>query len=173
MFVGTRKAISCIKENSKMLTMRLTRYQRPEVWGWSGFDRLATLRDEINRLFESPLEGESSEVFNAWAPAIDLYEDKDSLVVRAELPGMKKEDIDISLRENTLSISGERRNEKKYEGSETSRQERVFGRFTRTIALPKQVDATKVKAAYKDGVLSVTLPKAEEAKPKQIEIQPS
>ena len=151
--------------------MRLMKYQRPDVWSWSAFDQLTNLRDEINRLFESPYANGSSDAFNAWAPALDLYEDKDNLVLRAEVPGMKKEDIDISLHENTITISGERRNEKKYEGSETSREERVFGRFTRTLQLPKQVDTGKVKASYKDGVLTVTLPKAEEAKPRQIQIQ--
>jgi len=153
--------------------MRLMRYQRPDVWNWSPFDQLTSLRDEINRLFESPFANGSSDAFNAWAPALDVYEDKDNLVVRAEVPGMKKEDLDISLHENTVTISGERKNEKKYEGSETSREERSFGRFTRSFQLPKTVDAGKVKAAYKDGVLTVTLPKAEEAKPRQIQIQPS
>ena len=151
--------------------MRLMRYQRPDVWGWSPFDQLTNLRDEINRLFESPFSNGNSDGFNAWSPALDLYEDKDNLVLRAEVPGMKKEDIDISLHENTVTISGERRDEKKYEGSETARDERFFGRFTRTLQLPKVVDATKVKAAYKDGILTVTLPKAEEAKPRQIQIQ--
>jgi HSP20 family protein len=152
--------------------MRLMRYQRPSVWGWSPLDHLTNLRDEINRLFESPFSnGNDSDAFNAWAPALDLYEDKDSLVVRAELPGLKKEDIDVSLHENTLTISGERRNEKKYEGSETSREERLFGRFTRSLQLPKQVDAGKVKASYKDGILTLTLAKAEGAKPRQIAIQ--
>jgi HSP20 family protein len=151
--------------------MRLIRYQRPDVWGWPAFDQLVNLRDEINRLFDSPFSNGTSDVFNAWSPALDLYEDKDSLVVRAELPGMKKEDIEISLHENTITISGERRNEKKYEASQQpSRAERVFGRFTRSLVLPKQVDSAKVKAMYKDGVLAVTLPKAEEAKPRQIEI---
>jgi HSP20 family protein len=151
--------------------MKLARFQRPDVWGWSAFDQLTNLRDEINRLFESPFENGSSDVFNAWAPALDLYEDKENLVVRAELPGMKKEDIDIALHENTVTISGERKNEKKYEGSETSREERLFGRFTRSLTLPKQVDGTKVAASYQDGVLTVTFPKAEEAKPRQIQIQ--
>jgi HSP20 family protein len=151
--------------------MRVMRYTRPDVWGWSPFEQLSTLRDEINRLFEAPFSNGGSDAFNSWAPALDVYEDKDNLVVRAELPGLKKEDINISLNENTVTISGERRNEKKYEGSETSREERLFGRFTRSFQLPKAVDSGKVKASYKDGILTVTLPKAEEAKPRQIEIQ--
>jgi HSP20 family protein len=151
--------------------MKLVRFQRPDVWNWPAFDQLTTIRDEINRLFESPLDNGASDVFNTWAPALDLYEDKDNLIVTAELPGLKKEDIDLALHDNTLTISGERKDEKKYEGSQTSRQERFFGRFTRSLALPKQVNPGKVKAAYKDGILSVTLPKSDEAKPRQIEVQ--
>jgi HSP20 family protein len=151
--------------------MKLIRFQRPDLGSWSPFDQLTTLRDEINRLFESPFEnGGSSDVFNTWAPALDLYEDKDSLILKAELPGLKKENIDISLHESTVTISGERRNEKRYEGSETAREERSFGRFTRTLALPKAVDSGKVKATYRDGILTVTLPKTEEAKPRQIQV---
>jgi HSP20 family protein len=154
--------------------MRLARYQRPDLWSWSGFNQLTSLRDEINNLFESTFSnGSGSDVFNTWAPAMDVYEDKDNLIVRAEVPGMKKEQIEISLHDNVLTVSGERRNEKKYEGSQTSREERFFGRFTRSVALEKQVDPNGVKAAYKDGVLTITLPKAEEAKPRQIEIQAS
>jgi HSP20 family protein len=151
--------------------MRIARFQRPDQWNWSAFDQLTNIRDEINRLFESPYENGSSDVFNSWAPALDLYEDNDNLVVQAELPGMKKEDIELSLHDNAITVSGERKNEKKYEGGRTSREERFFGRFTRSITLPKQVDSGKVKASYKDGILTVTLPKAEEAKPRQIQIK--
>jgi HSP20 family protein len=151
--------------------MRLARFQRPDVWNWSPFDQLSSLRDEINRLFETPAQNGGSDAFNTWSPALDLYEDKDNLVLKAELPGLKKEDIDISLHENVISISGERRNEKKYQAEQTSREERFFGRFTRSMKLPKQVDPNNIKAAYKDGILTVTLPKAEEAKPRHIEIK--
>ena len=151
--------------------MKLARFQRPDLWNWSAFDQLTNIRDEINRLFESPHENGNSDAFNTWAPALDVYEDHDNLLVRAELPGMKKENIDISLHDNVITVSGERKNEKKYEGSKTSREERFFGRFTRSIALPKQVDSDRVKATYTDGVLTVTLPKAEEAKPRQIKVQ--
>jgi HSP20 family protein len=152
--------------------MRLTRFQRPDLWNWSGFNQLTSLRDEINDLFESTFtNGNGSDVFNSWAPALDVYEDNDNLIVRAEVPGMKKDDINISLHDNVLTVSGERRNEKKYEGSQTSREERFFGRFTRSVALQKQVDSNRVKAAYRDGILTITLPKAEEAKPRQITVQ--
>ena len=151
--------------------MKLVRFQTPELWNWSPFDQLTNIRDEINRLFENPYENGSSDVFNTWAPALDLYEDKDNLVVRAELPGMKKEEIELSLHENVITVSGERKNEKKIEGERTSREERFFGRFTRSLTLPKAVETSKAKAAYKDGVLTVTIPKAAEAKPRQIQVK--
>jgi HSP20 family protein len=152
--------------------MKLMRFNRPEsTWDWPAFGQLDTLRNEINRLFDSPLAGiERSDVFNSWAPAVDLYEDKDNLVVTAELPGLKKEEIDISLHEGNLVIAGERKEEKQYGENETQRAERFYGRFQRTVGLPKAVDGGAVKAAYKDGVLTVTLPKTPEAKPKQIEV---
>jgi HSP20 family protein len=151
--------------------MKLMRFNRPDsAWDWSPLG-LDTLRSEINRLFDSPFGTlDRSDVFNTWAPAVDLYEDKDNLVVAAELPGMKKEEIDISLHEGNLVIAGERKVEKQYGEKETQRSERFYGRFQRTIGLPKTVEAGAVKAAYNDGVLTVTLPKTPEAKPKQIEV---
>jgi HSP20 family protein len=150
----------------------LTRWQRPDVSVWPTFGRLFGLRDEIDRLFESSIfdPAQSSPLLSGWNPALDVYEDSDNIVVKAELPGMKKEDIDVSLHDGALSISGERKREEKYEGAETCREERFVGRFQRTITLPSPVDAGKVKAQYKDGILSITLPKTEEAKPKHIEV---
>lgn len=104
---------------------------------------------------------------------MDVYEDKDNLYVRAELPGMKREDIDLSMHEGSLSISGERKSEENFKNSELYRAERFFGRFQRTVTLPTTVAVDKVKATYKDGILTVTLPKAEEAKPKQISVSVS
>lgn len=143
--------------------MKLTR-----VSTWPTIGRLTDLRDEIDRFFESPLS-RTSELLG-WAPAFDVYEDKDNFVIKAELPGMKKEDINVSLHEGNLIISGERKSETKSEGTEVYRAERFFGKFQRTVSLPATVAANNVKAEYKDGVLTVTLPKAEEAKPKQIEV---
>jgi len=147
------------------------RWQRPEASLWGPFDQLSTLREEINRLFESPFNdgGRESDFFD-WAPTVDLYEDKDNLVVRVELPGMRKEDIDISLHQGSLIVSGERKVETEPEG-ESSRSERFFGRFQRAFELPKEVDANAVTASYKDGILTVKLPKAEESKPKQISVK--
>src|ERR1043165_9399936 len=139
------------------MTMRLMRLNRADAWNWSPLSQLDTLRNEINRIFDSPVAdfANGSEVFNTWAPAVDLYEDKDNLLVTAELPGMKKEEIDISLHEGNLVIAGERKVEKQYGEKETQRSERFYGRFQRTIGLPKPVDAGAVKAAYKDGVVTV------------------
>jgi len=102
--------------------------------------------------------------------ALDLYEDANNVYVKAELPGMKKEDIDLSLHDGCLSISGERKSESSHEGAEIYRAERFFGRFQRTVTLPTSVAADKVKAQYKDGILTVTLPKSEDAKPKHIDV---
>jgi HSP20 family protein len=153
--------------------MNLLRWQRPELAAWSGLNGLSTLRNEIDRLFEAPLTefARASHLLSGSAPAVDVYEDKDNFVVKAELPGMKKEDIEVTLHDGSLSLSGERKSEEKWEDAEVYRAERFFGRFQRTVALPGAVDAGKIKAQYRDGILTVTLPKSEEAKPKQIDVQ--
>lgn len=102
-----------------------------------------------------------------------MFQDKDNVFVKAELPGMKKEEIEISLHDGILSIGGERKHEAESRKGDSFRSERYFGRFHRSVTLPTAVDSTKVKAAYKDGILTVTLPKAEEAKPKQIQVNVS
>jgi HSP20 family protein len=130
--------------------------------GGVGFGRLSSLQDELDRLFESPVR--------SWAPALDVQEDKDNFVIRTELPGLKREDIEVSLHDGALIISGERKVEKVEEGVEIHRQERFYGKFQRALTLPTPVAAEKITAQYKDGVLTVTLPKVEEAKPKQIDI---
>lgn len=154
--------------------MALIRWQRTDSNSGSPFRHLSLLRNEIDRLFDSPLNAltnNSQQFLNGWLPTIDLYEDQDHLVLKAELPGMKKEDIDISLQGDVLTLSGERKEEEVFDKAETYRAERFLGRFQRTCTLPISVDARKVDASYKDGILTVTLPKAEEAKPKQIEVK--
>jgi HSP20 family protein len=134
--------------------------------------RLADLRDEIDRLFDLPLAGmtSTSPWMSGWTPALDVYEDKDQFVVKAEVPGMKKDDIEVSLHDGSLTISGERKSERESTEAGVYRSERAFGRFQRTIDLPTSVDVSKVKADYRDGILSITLPKMEEAKPKKISV---
>lgn len=155
--------------------MKLVRFQNPALTAWPTFGRLSDLRNEIDRLFDAPLSdlGRMSSVFGGWTPAIDVFEDKDRITVKAELAGMKKEDIEVTLHDGTLNIAGERKAEQKVEEAGLYRSERFFGRFQRAINLPAPVDGTKVKADYKDGILTVTLPKTEEAKPKQIDVNVS
>ena len=105
-----------------------------------------------------------------WSPALDVHDDKDSFVVTLEAPGLKKEDFEIFWNDGALRIAGERREEKADSERSCFRRERYFGRFSRTVSLPADVQPAKIAASYKDGVLRVTLPKAEQAKPKQIEV---
>src|SRR5207237_3945902 len=119
--------------------------------------QLNRLRSEIDRLFgTSTSEWTGPDIFDQWAPSVDMYDDKDKITVSAELPGMKKEEIDISVTGNVLSITGERKHEETKDTGETYRSERYFGRFHRTVTLPHAVDASHVKATYKDGVLNVS-----------------
>jgi HSP20 family protein len=153
--------------------MSLIRYQIPELSNWSSSDRLSSLREEVNRLFDFSWPSRDSGLFSGWSPALDVFDDKDSFVVKVELPGMKKEDINLSLHDGVLTISGERKVERENKEGETFRSERYFGKFQRSVTLPAAVDANKVSASYKDGVLSIDLGKAEEAKPKQIAVSVS
>ncbi len=152
--------------------MHLIRYQTPEATPWLALDRWSNLKDELNSFFDMPFWsgfGRTGQLFTGWSPALDLYESGDHLTAVVELPGMRKEDIDISLHDGTLTVSGERKREST-NGEKAQRTERYVGTFRRSIALPTRVDASKVNATYQDGILKVTLPKAEEAKPKQIKV---
>jgi HSP20 family protein len=140
--------------------MKFIQFARPGLVG-PGYRRLS-LQNELDRLFGAPLAVES--------PALEFREDKDNFLIRAELPGLKREDIDVSLQNDALVISGERKIEEVEEGVEVHRQERYYGKFQRVLTLPEPVAADKVKAEYKDGVLTVKLPKTEAAKPKKIDV---
>jgi HSP20 family protein len=107
----------------------------------------------------------------AWLPSLEMYEKEDKVVVRAEIPGMKQEDIDISVEDSTLTIKGERKAESEVKDEDYYRCELSYGRFSRSIALPSKVQAEKVAASYDDGILEITLPKAPEAKPKKIAVK--
>jgi HSP20 family protein len=153
--------------------MDLIRYQAPELTPWSAVDRWSNLRDELNSFFELPVWSSfarTGQLFTGWSPALDLYQSNDNVIAVVELPGMRKEDIEISLHDGTLTISGERKRENSSNGDKAERTERYVGTFRRSIALPTRVDAGKVSATYRDGILTVTLPKAEEVKPKQIQV---
>lgn len=153
--------------------MSLTRYQFPQPTSWTSFDRLASLRDEMDRLFDFAWPTRDSGLFSGWSPALDVHDEKDNLVVQVELPGLKKDEIDISLHDGVLTVSGERKQEREQKEGESFRSERYFGKFQRSVTLPVAVNAQNIKATYKDGVLTVHLPKAEEAKPKQIAVNVS
>ena len=152
--------------------MNLIRYQAPDLALWPALDRWSNLRDELNSFFDMPFGSNSNrlgQLFTGWSPALDLYESADHFVAVVELPGMRKDVIDISLHDGTLTISGERKREST-NGETAQRTERYVGTFRRSITLPTRVDAGKVSATYENGILKVTLPKAEEAKPKQIQV---
>ena len=153
--------------------MTLIRYQAPEFAPWSAADRWSNLRDELNSFFELPVWSNfarGGQLFSGWSPALDLYQSNDNVMAVVELPGIRKEDLEISLHDGTLTISGERKRESSSNGEKAERTERYVGTFRRSIALPTRVDANKVSATYRDGILTVTLPKAEEVKPKQIQV---
>jgi HSP20 family protein len=152
--------------------MSLLRYESPALMAWPLLDRWSSLRNELSALLESPLWsgfGRSAQLFSGWSPALDLYQNNDNIVAVVELPGMRKEEIEISLHDGTLTISGERKREST-NGEKAERTERYVGVLRRSITLPTRVDANKVSATYADGILTVTLPKAEEVKPKQIPV---
>ena len=155
--------------------MSLICYQAPELSNWPTFGRLSNLRDELDTLFELPFWsnfGRQTQLFSGRTPALDLYQNNDNVIAVLELPGMRKGDIEISLHDGMLTIAGERKTETQG-GEKAERSERYIGKFRRSITLPTRVDADKVSATYKDGILTVTLSKAEEAKPKQIQVNVS
>ena len=108
---------------------------------------------------------------SAWAPVVDIFEKDDDLVVRAEVPGIPRDAIDVKVENNTLIITGERHRDPEEKETQAYRRERSFGSFVRSFTLPKTVDASRITATYTDGVLGITIPKAEEAKPRSIEIK--
>ena len=151
--------------------MHIVRYRHyPQSDLSAALDRLTTMRAEMDRVFESTVGSfsRSPAPLSRWNPAVNVYQDKDRFTVVVELPGLKKEEIEISLHDDTLTIAGERKREES--SAQEFLTERLYGKFQRSLTLPTAVDAEKVKANYKDGLLQVVLPKAEEAKPKQIEV---
>ena len=145
--------------------MSITRYDP--------FRDLRSLQDEVNRLFSTNLGrgfGDEGLSRGAWMPSVDIFENKDSIVLEAELPGMNREDFELTVENNVLTLRGERHFEKKDEADNYHRVERSYGSFTRSFTLPQTVSAENAAAEYKDGVLRVTLQKREEVKARRIEI---
>ncbi|MEO0230510.1 MAG: Hsp20/alpha crystallin family protein [candidate division WOR-3 bacterium] len=144
-----------------------------DIMRWDPFKEISSLRDEIDRLFDSFFGRQTSiaSTEGFWVPAIDVEETENDYIVKAELPGLKKEDIKLCVTDDSLTISGERKMEKEEKGKTYHRIEMNYGRFERTIRFPSEVVPDKAKASYKDGILTVTIPKTEKAKAKELEIQ--
>lgn len=141
---------------------------------WNPVNEMMNLQREMNRFFNGmPTRRERDEDYESaiWSPMTDITEDSDKYELRFDLPGMTKEDIKMNFSENTLKISGERQAMEEKKEATCHRVERVSGKFFRSFNFPTQVDANKISASYKDGVLTVTVPKTEEVKPRQISIQ--
>ncbi|MGD0061336.1 MAG: Hsp20/alpha crystallin family protein [Verrucomicrobiia bacterium] len=139
---------------------------------WDPFTGLAEIQDEVNRLFDTSLRRHGG-FDGVFSPALDVVVEKDNVLVKADLPGLGKDDISVTLQDNHLTIKGEKKHEVEQKEANYFLSERVHGSFTRTIELPVAVDAARIEARFKDGVLHVTLPKTEQAKPKQIEVKVS
>jgi HSP20 family protein len=138
---------------------------------WDPFRNLSTLQDQMNRLFETTFPARTDEsALTAWAPAVDIYETENELVLKADLPDVNEKDLDVRIENNMLSIRGERKFEQKVKEENYLRIERSYGAFSRSFSLPNTVNAEAIKAEYKDGVLTVELPKRAESKPKQVKI---
>jgi len=137
------------------------------------FRELRGLQDEMNRLFMTNFPrgfNDEDMASGGWTPSVDIYESEDEIVLEAELPGMKREDFEVSIENNVVTLKGSRRFEKKDEGDNYHRVERSYGTFTRSFSLPRSVSAENTQADFTNGVLRVSLPKKEEAKARKIEV---
>jgi HSP20 family protein len=141
---------------------------------WDLVRELATMQDRMNRMWGSMYErGQQQDTgsHGAWLPPVDIYETDDrEIVLKSELPGLRREDIDLTVENNTLTFRGERQRDEGIRDSQYHRHERLYGTCSRSFTLPNTVDATKVRAEYRDGVLTVRMPLREEAKPRQIAV---
>lgn len=151
----------------------------PNIIRRNPFGELTTFQDRLNQLLSQPLGplwrfaagGEPALTAGAFVPAVDIYEDEHNIILTAETPGVEEKDLNISLENGVLTISGERKMENEEKQDNFHRIERSYGRFTRSFTLPPTVDPDDVKAEFNNGVLKITLAKREEAKPKQIKIE--
>ncbi len=144
---------------------------------WEPFRDLVSIQDRMNRIFDDAFRGGSRQdeeewaLGGSWAPPVDIYEQDGTLVLKAELPGIDPKDVDVRVENNVLTLHGERKFDQEVKRENCHRVERSYGTFSRSFTLPNVVDTGNIKAEFKDGVLRVTMPKREEAKPKQIQIQ--
>jgi HSP20 family protein len=142
---------------------------------WDPFQEMSALQERMNRLFsdvraQAPVRGEEI-VQGAWIPAVDIFETNEAIVLKAELPGITAQDISVEVKDNTLTLKGEKKFEKEVKEENYHRVERSYGSFQRAFTLPGTIHQEKVKAKFKDGILEITLPKVEEAKPKQVKVE--
>ncbi len=156
--------------------MALTKWRNDnDVVTWSPFRDLVNMQKDLGHVFDSLFSDFDSDgsIASRWAPRVDVMEHKDAYTIKAELPGVSKNDVRIVLQENVLTIRGEKKQESEQKDANYHRVERAYGSFERSFTLPTSVKSEKIDASYKDGILTVTLPKVEEAKPKEIEVKVS
>ena len=141
---------------------------------WTPMGHLQSFQHEMNRMFNELFRGgtgeEAGSGLGSWTPAVDIHETDDGYVMKAELPGVSKDDVSVDVHQNTLTLRGQRTHEADVKQDKYHRVERAYGSFQRSFTLPTVVDQDKVQATYKDGVLELHLPKSEAAKPKRIAI---
>lgn len=141
---------------------------------WNPFRELEDIQARLHRYFGEPLprrDGEEGLFFADWAPPVDIQETEKEYLIKAELPGVKKEEVKVEMLDGVLSIEGERKQETEEKGKRYRKVERSYGKFVRQFALPTEVDATKIEAEFKEGMLNIHLPKTEMAKPKAVEVK--
>jgi len=141
----------------------------PTVDRWEPF-RVSDIQTEVNRLFDNFFGGSTTAAGRSWTPPVDMHTTKDDLVLTLELPGVSEKDVSVSITGDLLTVKGERRFENEIKEQDLLHVERAYGKFERLVQLPMAVQADRVKARYRDGVLEIRLPKAEELKPKEIKI---
>ena len=138
---------------------------------WDPFRNGSKLQEQVNRLFENSFQGPADQgALTTWAPAVDIYETENELVLKADLPDVNEKDMDIQVENNMLTIRGERKFEQKVKEDNYLRVERTYGSFSRSFSLPSTINSESIKAEYKNGVLTIELPKRAESKPKQVKI---
>ena len=138
---------------------------------WDSVQELVAMNNRLNGTLNEPYTARAEDAFGAWAPPVDIFEKHDHLVIRAEIPGLQKEDMDVRIENGVLTLRGERKQDAEIREDTAHRIERVHGMFTRSFTLPTTVDAAKATATYKDGILEVSMPRAETATTKQVEIK--
>ncbi len=138
---------------------------------WQPFNSLNRVQDEVSSILRDAFEGIDTAHSRGFVPPVDIMEHGENLLLVSDLPGFTNDDIEVSVENRTLTLAGERKADARFEGASTFRAERSYGRFSRVFALPATVDVARISAEFKDGVLTVTLPKAEEARPRKIEVR--